>query len=66
MKQVHNRKEIEERPAGILDMRQLPDENFDDLWNSIILDRTIPRTDIERMIAESYELTKPKAKKIKK
>jgi predicted DNA-binding protein (MmcQ/YjbR family) len=35
-------------------------------WNSIILDRTIPRTDIERMIAESYELTKPKAKKIKK
>ncbi len=37
-------------------------------WNSIILDRTIPRTDIERMIAESYELTKPKpkAKKVKK
>lgn len=29
-------------------------------WNSIILDGTIPREDIERMIGESYELTKPK------
>ena len=27
-------------------------------WNSIILDGTIPMTDIERMISESYELTK--------
>ena len=34
-------------------------------WNSIILNGTIPRADIERMIAESYELTKPKAKRIK-
>lgn len=34
-------------------------------WNSIILDGTIPQTDIERMIAESYELTKPKQKKRK-
>lgn len=32
-------------------------------WNSIILDGTIPKEDIERMIAESYELTKPKEKK---
>lgn len=31
-------------------------------WNSIILDGTIPRTDIERMIAESYELIKLKPK----
>lgn len=35
-------------------------------WNSIILDGTIPQMDIERMIAESYELTKPKSKKIMK
>lgn len=35
-------------------------------WNSIILDGTIPQMDIERMIAESYELTKSKSKKIKK
>lgn len=27
-------------------------------WNSIILDGTIPVQDIERMIAESYDLTK--------
>lgn len=27
-------------------------------WNSIILDGTIPRQDIERMIAESYDLIK--------
>nr|WP_313181526.1 MmcQ/YjbR family DNA-binding protein [Lacrimispora sp.] len=35
-------------------------------WNSIILDGTIPDKDIKRMIAESYELTKPKTKKIDK
>lgn len=34
-------------------------------WNSIILDGTIPRKEIERMISESYELTKPKGKKKK-
>ncbi len=27
-------------------------------WNSIILDGTVPETDIKRMIAESYDLTK--------
>lgn len=27
-------------------------------WNSIILDGSVPDADIERMIAESYELTK--------
>lgn len=26
-------------------------------WNSIILDGTVPRADIERMIGESYDLT---------
>ena len=31
-------------------------------WNSIILDETIPDPDIERMICESYDLTKPKRK----
>ena len=31
-------------------------------WNSIILDRTIPDNDIERMICESYDLTKLKRK----
>ncbi len=31
-------------------------------WNSIILDGTVPETDIKRMIKESYELTKPKPK----
>lgn len=31
-------------------------------WNSIILDETIQDTDIERMICESYDLTKPKRK----
>lgn len=34
-------------------------------WNSIILDGTIPENDIERMIDESYELTKSKKKKAK-
>lgn len=29
-------------------------------WNSIILDGSVPVQDIERMIAESYDLTKPK------
>lgn len=29
-------------------------------WNSIILDGTVPRRDIERMIGESYDLTKGK------
>lgn len=28
-------------------------------WNSIILDESIPEEEIERMIAESYDLTKP-------
>jgi predicted DNA-binding protein (MmcQ/YjbR family) len=32
-------------------------------WNSIILDGTIPQEDIERLILESYELTKPKKKR---
>ena len=32
-------------------------------WNSIILDGTIPETDIMRMIEESYELTKPRSRK---
>lgn len=27
-------------------------------WNSIILDESIPQQDIERMITESYDLTK--------
>lgn len=31
-------------------------------WNSIILDGTIPTKEIERMIGESYDLTKPKQK----
>ena len=31
-------------------------------WNSIILDGTVPDEDVERMIGESYDLTKPKAK----
>ncbi|SHJ45872.1 MmcQ/YjbR family DNA-binding protein [Parasporobacterium paucivorans] len=35
-------------------------------WNSIILDGTVPDKDIERMIAESYELTKEKLKKRKR
>ena len=32
-------------------------------WNSIILDGTVPRKDIERMIGESYDLTKGKKRK---
>lgn len=32
-------------------------------WNSIILDGSVPDEDIYRMIDESYELTRPKAKK---
>lgn len=32
-------------------------------WNSIILDGTVPDKEIERMIEESYELTKGKRKK---
>lgn len=31
-------------------------------WNSIILNGTIPESDVKRMIEESYELTKPKRK----
>lgn len=31
-------------------------------WNSIILDGSIPDSDIERMIEESYDLVKPKRK----
>lgn len=34
-------------------------------WNSIILDGTVPDKDIQRMIEESYDLTKPKKKKTK-
>lgn len=29
-------------------------------WNSIILNETVPENDIKRMIAESYDLVKPK------
>lgn len=32
-------------------------------WNSVILDGTVPRADIERMIGESYDRTKPHSKK---
>lgn len=32
-------------------------------WNSIILDGTIPDEDVQAMITESYELTRPKAKR---
>lgn len=32
-------------------------------WNSIILDGTVPKNDIIRMIEESYDLTKPKKRK---
>jgi predicted DNA-binding protein (MmcQ/YjbR family) len=32
-------------------------------WNSIIMDGTVPEGDIQRMIRESYELTKPRKKK---
>lgn len=32
-------------------------------WNSIILDGTVPDEDIERMIAESYDLTNVNCKK---
>lgn len=31
-------------------------------WNSIILDGTVPESDVERMIEESYDLTRPKRK----
>ncbi|MGE9976217.1 MmcQ/YjbR family DNA-binding protein [Coprococcus catus] len=31
-------------------------------WNSIILDGSIPNKDIQRMIGESYDLTKGKKK----
>ena len=31
-------------------------------WNSVILDGSVPETDIQRMIAESYDLTVPKKK----
>lgn len=34
-------------------------------WNSIILDGTVPRDDIQNMIYDSYMLTKPK-KKVKR
>ncbi len=33
-------------------------------WNSIVLDGTVPENVIQQMIAESYELTRPKTKKI--
>ncbi len=32
-------------------------------WNTVILNGTVPVEDIKRMIAESYDLVKPKAKK---
>lgn len=32
-------------------------------WNSIILDGRIPTKEIERIIGESYDLTKPKKRK---
>lgn len=32
-------------------------------WNSIILDGTVPREEICRMIGESYDLTKPKRRR---
>lgn len=32
-------------------------------WNSIILDGTIPESDIKRMIAESYDLVQDKKRK---
>lgn len=32
-------------------------------WNSIVLVGTVPENVIQRMISESYELTKPKLKK---
>lgn len=31
-------------------------------WNSVILDESIPTKEIERMILESYDLTKPTKK----
>lgn len=31
-------------------------------WNSIILDGTVPEKDIRRMIADSYDLVRPKIK----
>lgn len=34
-------------------------------WSSIILDGTVPVEEIQLMIAESYDLTKPKPKKQK-
>ena len=34
-------------------------------WNSIILDETVPDKEIMRMIAESYDLVKPKRKVIR-
>lgn len=35
-------------------------------WSSVILDGTVPVKDIERMVGESYDLTKPKKRKVKK
>ena len=35
-------------------------------WNSIILDGTIPDSDVERMLLESYELTKPAQRKTRR
>lgn len=32
-------------------------------WNSIILDGSVPITDIKNMIVDSYDLTKPKVKR---
>lgn len=32
-------------------------------WNSVVLDGSIPNTDVERMILESYDLVSPHKKK---
>lgn len=31
-------------------------------WNSVILDGSVPKDEIKRMIAESYDMVKPKKK----
>ncbi len=34
-------------------------------WNTVILNGTVPKEEIQRMIAESYDLVKPKCKRKK-
>ena len=41
MREKSNKKEIETGAPGILDARHLPDEEFDNLWDAIILDAEI-------------------------